>query len=191
MGNSLYQSYPRNEYISGEILYRLLHISKRKMKYLLENGYIPYIDTGKKTHRYVIRIEDAERFKNLYTTESELQDCIKGNFSSGTPYKGKPKLIDGTPENSSRFKAFLSRKWKDEPDAVTAKRVAELVGIGPQRIRTLCQEKKIFSVKLNDRIYCSKETVIEYFSSVERLRKPYLTKGYSDLVKQFTEEEYR
>jgi len=28
--------------------------AKRKMKYLLENGYIPYIDTGKRTHRYIV-----------------------------------------------------------------------------------------------------------------------------------------
>lgn len=189
MGNSLYQSYPRNEYISGETLYKFLHISKRKMKYLLENGYIPYIDTGKRTYRYVIKIEDAERFKNRYATDSELQDYIKGKFSCGTPYNEMPKLIDATPENSRRFKSFLIKKWNKEPDAITAKRVAELVGLGPQRIRTLCEEKKIFSVKLNERIYCSKETVIKYFSSVERLQKPYTTKVYSDLVKQFVEED--
>ena len=46
------------EYFSGDKLYKYLHISKRKMKYLLENGYIPFVDTGKKTHRYLVRQYD-------------------------------------------------------------------------------------------------------------------------------------
>ena len=41
------QVYNNDEYISGGELYKFLHISKRKMKYLLEHGYIKHIDTGK------------------------------------------------------------------------------------------------------------------------------------------------
>ena len=44
--------YRMDEYMSGDELYRFLHISKRKMKYLLENGYISTEDTGMKTHGY-------------------------------------------------------------------------------------------------------------------------------------------
>ena len=59
-----------SEYLSGDRLYRFLHISKRKMKYLLENGYIPVIDTGKKTYRYRVKKDDAEKFKERMELES-------------------------------------------------------------------------------------------------------------------------
>lgn len=57
------------EYMSGDELYRYLHISKRKMKYLLENGYIPMVDTGMKTHRYRVKYEDARAFKRRLEKE--------------------------------------------------------------------------------------------------------------------------
>ena len=44
---------PNEEIITKEQLYKILHISKRRAKFLLDNGYIPCIDTGKKTRRYI------------------------------------------------------------------------------------------------------------------------------------------
>ena len=37
-----------SEYLSGDQLYRFLHISKRKIKYLLENEYIPWLIRGRR-----------------------------------------------------------------------------------------------------------------------------------------------
>lgn len=53
----LYEEYP--EVISADQLYRICHISKRKAKWLLEHGYIPCEDSGKKTRRYKIRLNDV------------------------------------------------------------------------------------------------------------------------------------
>ena len=53
----LRETYPA--IISGDQLCRVCHISKRKAKWLLENSTIPCEDTGKKTRRYRIRLEDA------------------------------------------------------------------------------------------------------------------------------------
>lgn len=51
------------KYLSADQLSRYLHISKRKLKYLLDHSYIPSIDTGKKTYKYKIKQFDAEKFK--------------------------------------------------------------------------------------------------------------------------------
>ena len=40
--------------VTAEEAARLLHISKRKCSWMLQNGHIPCIDTGKKTKRYTI-----------------------------------------------------------------------------------------------------------------------------------------
>lgn len=53
----LKEDYP--EYISLNQFYRICHISKRGAVYLLENGIVPYNDTGKKTWKYQIRIDDV------------------------------------------------------------------------------------------------------------------------------------
>ena len=47
--NLLRETYPA--IISGDQLCRVCHISKRKAKWLLENGVIPCEDTGRKTRR--------------------------------------------------------------------------------------------------------------------------------------------
>ena len=55
-------SHLRDEYpkiISQDQLYRICRISKRKATWLLENGYIPCEDSGKKTRRFKIRIDDV------------------------------------------------------------------------------------------------------------------------------------
>lgn len=59
-------------YLSADELYRYLHISKRKLKFLLENDYIPCIDTGKKTHRFLIKASVALR-KNRKKISNYLQ----------------------------------------------------------------------------------------------------------------------
>lgn len=179
------QAYPKDEYMSGAVLYQYLHISKRKMKYLLENGYIPCINTGKKTHRYIVKRSDAEAFKMRLIMDNELIESIAGKFSSQSADSGKKPEIKITPKMSNEFKKYLAQKWADEPDAIESRRAAVLCGMQFQRIHRLCNLNIIFSVKIKNTIYCSKDSLIEYFGSIEIMSKPNVTKGYSDLIKEF------
>lgn len=56
-------------YMSGCQLCQYLHISTRKMKYLMDHNYIPHENTGHATHKYRVRTEDAVRFKARMDTE--------------------------------------------------------------------------------------------------------------------------
>ena len=49
--------------LSGSQLRQYLHISTRKLKYLMDHNYIPHEDTGQATYRYRVRWEDAVAFK--------------------------------------------------------------------------------------------------------------------------------
>lgn len=73
-----------SEYLSGDQLYRFLHISKRKMKFLLENGYIPVIDTEKKTYRYRVKRFDAEKFKERMEREADFLRELKGQLKKAS-----------------------------------------------------------------------------------------------------------
>ena len=47
------------EYITKEQLYQICHISKKSAQNLLESGEIPCIDSGRKTHRFLIAKTDV------------------------------------------------------------------------------------------------------------------------------------
>lgn len=47
------------KYMSGYQLRQYLHISTRKVKYLMDNNYIPHENTRHTTHKYKVLIEDA------------------------------------------------------------------------------------------------------------------------------------
>ena len=52
----LLSKYP--EFVTKDQFYRICHISKNTALYYIKNGFIPCIDSGKKTRRYKIAIKD-------------------------------------------------------------------------------------------------------------------------------------
>ena len=59
----------KKDFMSGSELRQYLHISTRKMKYLMDHDYIPHENTGHATHKYRVRREEAEKFKYRMETE--------------------------------------------------------------------------------------------------------------------------
>lgn len=158
-------------YLSADELYRYLHISKRKLKFLLENEYIPCIDTGKKTHRFLIKVSDAEDFKRRMDTEPGFLSELYGQFNSGI-YTPRKKLIEPTPENCMAFQKFLTERWADYPDALPTKLAAELIGCAPQRVGDWMRKGVISSVSIGGVRYCGKDEFIAYCASPNMLKKP-------------------
>ena len=52
----------KDEKLSAEQICKILHISKRKCAWMLQNGMIPCKDTGKKTRRYTVHRCDLDAF---------------------------------------------------------------------------------------------------------------------------------
>ena len=157
-----------SEYMSGDELYRFLHISKRKMKYLLENGYIPVVDTGKKTHRYLVRKDDAESFLAKMETPGFLYE-LSGMFSSRATGETLKAVTPFEPSESNceKLKRHLTVKWSDLPDALTSRTAADLIGIAPGKVNSLIRTKTLVGANVCGVWHCTKESLIEYASSVE------------------------
>ncbi len=64
--DSIRKEYP--EVVSKDQFYRIAHISKATALYLLSSGKVPCKDSGKKTRRYAIRIDDII----LYLIDREI-----------------------------------------------------------------------------------------------------------------------
>ena len=117
----------RKPMLTGSQLRQYLHISTRKLKYLMDHDYIPHEDTGQATYRYRVRWEDAVKFKRRMEEEPGFLGELAGQFSSHHPPKPRPKpepAFRPTPENCQRFRQWLARRWADEPDALPTQRAA-------------------------------------------------------------------
>jgi len=117
----------RKEFMSGSELRQYLHISTRKMKYLMDNNYIPHENTGHTTHKYRVRTEDAVRFKARMDTEPGFLSELSGMFSNRTEWHPLP-MFEATPENCEAFRRWLDSQWAELPEALPTQTAAELVG---------------------------------------------------------------
>ena len=177
------------EFMSGSELRQYLHISTRKMKYLMDNNYIPHENTGHTTHKYRVLIEDAEKFKFRMDNEIGFLAELNGMFSNRTEWQPIP-LIEVTEENCNAFRQWLEKEWAELPEALPTQTAAELVGHNPQSIHKLIKENVLPGVKIGAVQYIPKTEFISYMASPKKLSTP-RTEKYKDLIKAFKYKQRR
>lgn len=177
------------DYMSGSELRQYLHISTRKMKYLMDHNYIPHENTGHATHKYRVLIEDAEKFKFRMDNEIGFLAELNGMFSNRTEWHPIP-LIEVTEENCNAFRQWLEKEWADLPDALPTQTAAELVGHNPQSIHKLIKENVLPGIKIGAVQYIPKAEFISYVASPEKLSKP-TSDAYRELIQEFKEWQCR
>lgn len=177
------------EFMSGSELRQYLHISTRKMKYLMDNNYIPHENTGHTTHKYRVLIEDAEKFKFRMDNEIGFLAELNGMFSNRTEWQPIP-LIEVTEENCNAFRQWLKKEWAELPEALPTQTAAELVGHNPQSIHKLIKENVLPGVKIGAVQYIPKTEFISYMASPKKLSTP-RTEKYKELIKAFKYKQRR
>ena len=177
------------EYRSGSELQQYLYISTRKMKYLMDHNYIPHESTGQTTHKYRVRYEDAEKFKQRMEAEKGFLAELTGPFSNQREHHPVP-LLEVTKESCDAFKSWLMREWTDLPDAIPTQQVVKLIGGTPQQIHRPVREGKRHSVTVKGEQYCAKDEIIDYISSPEKLNYP-VEKIYQELIRAFKRRKRR
>ena len=151
-------TYLRTQYsdiISCEQLSKMCHISKRKAKWLLENGVIPCVDTGKKTWRFQISINAvidylAKRDANSLTVAAPL-----GIFSS------KPTQKSAAPVDLVALQAYTQRLWRNEPDVLTVEKASRISGFSKDTIYKWIQNGRLMSIRYMGRHIIPKEELIK------------------------------
>ena len=171
------------QFMSGSELRQYLHISTRKMKYLMDSNYIPHENTGHTTHKYRVRTEDAVRFKARMDTEPGFLSELSGMFSNRTEWHPLP-MFEATPENCEAFRRWLSSQWAELPEALPTQTAAELVGHSPQRIHEWIREEVLVGIKLGTIQYCAKAEFIGFMASPQWLAHP-RTEKYKELIREF------
>ncbi len=122
--------------ISLEAFTKLAHISKRKAKWLLENGHIPCIDTGKRTHRFMIPMKAVNKF-----LRSSPAKCPVGIFSSKPPTTQASHLIAQI--SPTDLRKYLTLRWHYEPDGLQIEEIAALLGYTCPTVRRWLRSGKL------------------------------------------------
>ena len=181
MGNDysdLLREYP--EIISADQLYRICKISKRKAKWLLDNGIIPCHDTGKVTHRYRIRIEDVITYLQIRDLDPQAVAPPTGLLNGE---KEKRKVAVAI--NRNDLEQFLCTAWETAPDALTAADIQALTGYSHTTIIRWIGRKKLRSVFTPDESLVAKEWLIEFMSRYMIAHANRLSKKSSQLLKKY------
>ena len=87
--------------LSGEQVRIVLHVSKRKCAWMLNNGFIKCENTGKKTRKYAVKltdliefIEDSEKHPEKYVTPyAQFSTAKYGNTHKPNIYTRRVKYV--------------------------------------------------------------------------------------------------
>ena len=189
----------KGEIISLEQLYKMLHISKRKAAWMMQNGIIPCKIRGTATHKYSIRKEDvlayiarsehekrseipvgifnAKKTNNPRRTESQGSDC--GGYFDDTHYK-----LRGN--ERAKFKEMLEDLLSAVPDTLTVDEVAELTGYHRRTILRYVQRKYIYAVNIMGKYYISKHSIINYLATDKAFKNTQKSEWHEGIVELYS-----
>ena len=194
----------KGEIISLEQLYKMLHISKRKAAWMLQNGIIPCEIRNTPTHKYSIRKEDAlaymeksarekrkeipvgifnaKKTNNPRRTESPDSDC--GGYFDDTHHKLRGK-------ERARFKKMLEDLLSAVSDTLTVDEVAELTGYHRRTILRYVQRKYIYAVNIMGKYYISKQSIINYLATDKAFKNTQKSEWHEKIIKDFSNIAHR
>ncbi len=156
--------YLRSQYpqtVSKEQLYRICGIAKDTAWVFLHSGVIPCEDTGKKTRRYIIKLDDVIAFME----KRDLgQIPARGDLMYLRPRPKKPGVRD-----SATWKQYQTRYFqellKDVPDAVTPQEMGNIVGLSTTIIQQHILHGNIEAANVGRYYMISKESVLGFMHS--------------------------
>lgn len=158
--------------LSSEDVRVILKISKRKASWLLQNGYIKCFDSGKKTRRFTVLLDDLIAYIEQVESGKLIIPSSGGLFTA----KETSTHLDvvAFPKNPPPdFKGWLEKEWADEKDALLQVDIAELTGYAEKTIRRWVARGDLMCVKTQSGNVIPKKSVIDY----------YCGKGYQTLEK--------
>lgn len=173
----LINKYP--EYVTKEQFYKICHISKNTARYYLENGFIPCIDSGKKTRRFKVATKDIVFFLEDRTRNPEkyyLPNHYNNPFlpSEIRQYKFKPRFdyykdhykLKGINEVND-YKYYLEQQFADYPDMLTGTQINQITGHSTNTIFSWCKSGKVRYIKHHSAYLIQKRSVIDYLFNRE------------------------
>ena len=154
--------------LSGEQVRCILHISKRKCAWMLNNGFIKCQNTGKRTRKYTVLkddliayIEDSEKHPEKYVTPyAEFSTAKYGNNRKSRLCKiGFPSSLPST------FRPWLEQEFETVPDALTIPQVIATTGYADNTVNRWLRQGHLKHVQTQTTKIVPKIWLIDFYCS--------------------------
>ena len=187
--------------ISLEQLYKMLHISKRKAAWMLNNGIIPCQIRPTKTHRYIILREDVEAY--LQKKRAERRKEIPVGIFNAKPTKQTVVINNHHPmdtvnvmdcyitiadECRDAFRDHIEKRLQYFPDALTADKAGEIMGYSKNTVIAYIQQKHLFAVQISGKYIIPKSALVEFLVTDFALEIVHKFTWYMNTILQFVEK---
>lgn len=187
---SIRREYP--ETVSKDQFYRIAHISKATALHLLQNGLVPCRDTGKKTHRYTIRIDDVlfymidrELHPEIYRAPERWYQGRSNHYNSRVTYRHE--LIKLSEEERAGFRKYMENEFRQYGDLLTVVEAAEAIGYCNTSLHRWCNAKRLKSFNISGRLLIPKISLIDFLVSPYSFDITRKTWKHTLLIKGFLE----
>lgn len=152
--------------ITKDQFYRICHISKKTASYLLDCGLVPCTNSGKKTRKYKIRLDDVIAFLDA-REKNPLAFKAPDNFYSCNAYNPYAINIERVSKNKDIFRRFLKKQLADYADVISPSKVSEITGYSTKSVALWCENGKLKSFNIFNRIKIPKEYLLDFLTSDE------------------------
>ena len=149
--------------ISLEQVRQILHVSKRKAAWMLQNGVIPCWIRPCKTHRYIVRVEDLDDY--LRRAEADrAREIPVGLFNSQTQKRPEWSLtIQG--EERERFAGYLECRLQRASDRLSLRDVVEITGYDHATVCGWVKDGLLYAVRVGRWLCVPKSGLIGFLAS--------------------------
>ena len=157
--SELLQQFP--EYMTKDQMYRVCHISKKTCLFLLENGLVPCIDSGKKTRRFKIETNAVIHYLEDRDLHPELYRPPEGF------YKKKQSELNRalTEDDLLIMRKFYEAELKHYPDVLATKQISEFTGYGESSVVRWCSKQQLKNFYIKRRFSVPKEYLVDFLVS--------------------------
>lgn len=174
--------------VSKDQLYIICKIAKRTAKYLLDNGIIPCVDTGKKTCRYRIQLEDIitylkERDKSK---NSRIPPGAVSSRMSNTPtnlrFSYAQEIISG---QENEIREYFEYIIADFPDVLNSYEVCELTGLSRSTVLKYLKSGTLKSIRIDHRLMVPKLYMLDFVTLPIFLNAASYTNDFKQILEGF------
>ena len=156
-------NYP--EILSLDQVRSILHISKRKAAWLLQNGHIKCHIREKKTRQYAVPRSELIKYI-VKCSKGTAPSVPMGIFSTKKhPQKFTEENVYICQTTITELKIKLRAEWSEKPTVLTTAQAAMLVGCENSSIRRwMYKDDGLRYLRAQNGIYTTKEWLIDYMA---------------------------
>ena len=158
------RTYPR--IVSKDQVYRICHISKATALYLLQSGLIPCVDSGKKTRRYRVELDDVIAYlQNREIDPFSYKPPENYYVAKSHPASPHHKQAHIPNDLIPGARSFFEDKLQKFNDVLTTTQVSKFLGYSKTTVVNWYEKQEIKCFFIKNKLIFPKEYLIDFIVS--------------------------